>query len=57
VIRLVRVWAKERPFGTELADVRLGEGMVSATGIAIGTDPVPYHLDLYSAPADGSGSR
>ena len=43
--RLMRVWAKEQPFGTELADVSVGDGRLSATGVAIGTDPVPYRLD------------
>jgi hypothetical protein len=45
LIRLTRVWAKERPFGAELADATVGHGMLSATGVAIGTDPMPYRLD------------
>jgi hypothetical protein len=52
VIRSVRVWAKERPFGTELADVSVGDGTLSATGVAIGIDPVPYRLDYQLTAVD-----
>lgn len=53
MIRLMRVWAKERPFGTELADVAIGDGMMSATGVAVGTDPAPYRLDYELAAVGG----
>lgn len=36
------VWVKEH--GAELAEVEFGEGSLSAHGIAIGADPVPYRL-------------
>ncbi len=52
MIGLVRVWAKEQPFGTELADVRIGGGSLSATGVAIGTDPVPYRLEYELSTVD-----
>ena len=45
MIGLMRVWAKDQPFGTELADVRLSNGKLAATGVAIGTQPVPYRLE------------
>lgn len=38
-------WAKEEPFGVEFADVVLTSERLSAVGIAIGTEPVPYRLD------------
>jgi hypothetical protein len=52
VIPLIRVWTKARPFGTELADVSVGGGTPSAAGVAIGTDPVPYHLDYQLTTVD-----
>lgn len=52
MIELIRVWAKERPFGAELADVRVGAGRLSATGGAIGTDPVPYRLGYQLSTVD-----
>ncbi len=50
---MMRVWAKEEPFGTELADVSIGGGVLSATGVAIGTGPAPYRLDYRLTTADG----
>jgi len=44
-MQIVRVWAKEDPFGTELADVTIGDGLLTTTGVAVGTDPAPYRLD------------
>ncbi len=44
---MIRVWAKEEPFGTELAVVSLGHDTLSATGVAIGTAPLPYRLDYH----------
>jgi hypothetical protein len=38
-------WIKEKPFGVELAEVVLSRQRLSAVGVAIGTDPVPYRLD------------
>ena len=39
-----RVWSKDQPFGTELADVTITETRLTASGLAIGTDPCPYRL-------------
>jgi uncharacterized protein len=43
-VDVLRVWAKD-PFGAELAQVNVTDGSLSATGVAIGTHPVPYRLD------------
>jgi hypothetical protein len=36
---------KEEPFGVEFAEVGLTDRDLAATGVAIGTEPVPYRLD------------
>jgi hypothetical protein len=38
-------WVKDDPPGMELAEVRLTGSTLAASGIAIGSDPVPYRLD------------
>jgi uncharacterized protein len=38
-------WSKRAPFGAEYAEVSLGTDALSATGIAIGSEPLPYRLD------------
>lgn len=38
-------WTKDDPSGMELAEVRLAKGLLAASGIAIGSDPIPYRLD------------
>lgn len=45
-------WAKDDPHGVELAEVRLSRSSLTASGIAVGSDPVPYRLDysLETAP-------
>ncbi|HKE99673.1 MAG TPA: putative glycolipid-binding domain-containing protein [Actinomycetes bacterium] len=40
-----RVWVKDQPFGTELAEVTFEDGALRARGVAIGTEPAPYRLD------------
>ena len=50
--QLTRVWAKEQPFGAELAHVTVSDTLLSAVGVAIGTEPVPYRLDYQLATAD-----
>jgi hypothetical protein len=52
VTRLTRVWAKDQPFGAELAHITVNDTLLSAVGVAIGTDPVPYRLDYQLATAD-----
>jgi hypothetical protein len=44
-LSLMRVWAKDEPFGTEFADVRISGTTLSARGVAIGSDPCPYRLE------------
>ena len=41
----VAVWAKEKRPGYEFAEVTLEPDRLSARGVAIGGDPVPYRLD------------
>lgn len=38
-------WRKDDPFGVEFAEVTLGADYLSATGVALGTEPAPYRLD------------
>ena len=40
-MKTVRVWSKEEPFGTELAEVTFGDNTLSAIGVAIGMFTVP----------------
>jgi hypothetical protein len=46
-VSLMRVWAKDEPFGTELADVSITATTLTASGVAIGTDPCSYRLDYH----------
>jgi hypothetical protein len=41
---MIRVWAKTDPYGTELARVHIEGTTLSARGLAIGIQPVPYRL-------------
>jgi hypothetical protein len=38
-------WSKDDPFGAEYAEISLADGSLSAEGIAIGSEPLPYRLD------------
>jgi hypothetical protein len=42
--RLV-LWAKDDPYGAEVAEVTLGEGCLSCKGVALGVERTPYRLD------------
>jgi len=42
---MIRVWSKDQPFGTEVAEVTISAGKLSAMGAAIGIDPLPYRLE------------
>jgi uncharacterized protein len=42
---MIRVWARDKPFGTEFVEVSIGRETLSATGVAIGSDPRPYRLE------------
>jgi hypothetical protein len=44
-------WVK--PAGAEYASVDAGDGWLRASGVAVGAEPLPYHLD-YSLTCDGS---
>jgi uncharacterized protein len=44
-------WTKDDPPGMELAEVRLTDTLLAASGVAIGSDPVPYRLE-YSLVAE-----
>ena len=44
-------WTKDDPPGMELAEVRLTDSLLAASGVAIGSDPAPYRLD-YSLVAE-----
>jgi hypothetical protein len=41
----VAAWIKEQPLGVEFADVVLESDRLTATGVAIGSSPMPYRLD------------
>ena len=38
-------WRKDEPSGMELAEIRIEGRTLAATGVAIGTAPLPYRLD------------
>ena len=42
---IAAAWAKQDPFGGEYVEVDLHDGALSAEGVAIGSDPLPYRLD------------
>jgi hypothetical protein len=50
---MMRVWARDEPFGAELVDVTVGRGTLSADGVAVGIDPAPYHLEYRLTATDG----
>jgi hypothetical protein len=39
-------WVKDDPFGVEFAEIALAPQRLSAEGVAIGIEPVPYRLDF-----------
>ena len=46
-------WVKDEPFGVEFVEVELADDRLSAIGVAIGTDPMPYRLDYTLATQAG----
>ena len=50
---MMRVWAKDQPFGAEFADLTVRGGTLSATGVAIGIEPCPYRLDYQLTTTEG----
>ncbi|WP_394823592.1 putative glycolipid-binding domain-containing protein [Pendulispora albinea] len=51
-MHIARVWTKEEGLGTELGEIELGHGTLTATGFAIGTDPEPYRLEYHLTTGD-----
>ena len=49
---MMRGWAKDEPFGAELVDVTLRGTTLSASGLAIGTEPAPYRLEYQLVTAE-----
>jgi uncharacterized protein len=49
---MMRVWAKDEPFGTEVVDVTLSGSTLTASGLAIGTEPAPYRLEYQLVTAE-----
>jgi uncharacterized protein len=46
-------WTKDDPEGFEFAEVSLSETRLSATGVAIGSDPIAYRLDYSLVTSEG----
>jgi uncharacterized protein len=38
-------WVKDDPFGVEFAEIGIAEQHLTASGVAVGTTPLPYRLD------------
>jgi uncharacterized protein len=51
--RRATAWVKDEPFGVEFAEIEIAEEHLTATGVAIGTGPVPYRLDYELETAKG----
>ncbi len=52
-VHITRVWAKDQPFGAELANMTVRGESLSATGVAIGSEPSPYRLDYQLTTTEG----
>jgi uncharacterized protein len=46
-------WVKDDPFGVEFAEIALAPQRLSAEGVAIGIEPIPYRLDYTLETAAG----
>jgi uncharacterized protein len=59
-MKVMPLWTKREPFGTELAEVELGDGRLSANGLALGVidpaseggDSEPYRLEYRLSTTD-----
>ena len=51
--RRAAAWVKDDPFGVECAELGIADDHLTATGVALGSAPVPYRLDyeLETGPA------
>jgi uncharacterized protein len=47
------VWRRDDPFGLEHAEIRLGPEQLSADGVAMAGEPLPYRLDYELETAPG----
>ena len=47
------VWGKDEPFRAELADITVSDRTWSATGVAIGTEPLAYRLEYQLTTVQG----
>jgi hypothetical protein len=54
---ITRIWLKDAPFGTELVEVTISSTTLSASGVAIGSDPCAYHLEYELSTADDFVTR
>lgn len=43
--RRAAAWVQDDPFGVEFAEIDIARERLTATGVAVGTAPVPYRLD------------
>jgi uncharacterized protein len=43
--RRAAAWVKDETFGVEFAEIAIADKHLTATGVAIGTSPLPYRLD------------
>jgi hypothetical protein len=46
-------WVKNEPFGVEFAEIGIAGKHLTATGVAVGTAPLPYRLDYELETATG----
>ncbi len=53
VTRRAVAWAKDDPFGAEFAQIALSAKHLTADGVAIGSEPIPYRLDYTLETASG----
>jgi uncharacterized protein len=44
-LSVARIWSKDAPFGTEFAEVTIADTTLTASGVAIGSQPCAYRLD------------
>jgi hypothetical protein len=49
----VVAWMKDDPWGSELVEASISSRTLSASGVAIGSDPAPYRLDYALETDDG----
>jgi hypothetical protein len=50
-------WVKDDPFGVEFAEITITDDDLAATGVAVGTTPLPYRLDYELETERGFATR